>query len=169
MNIFTGKEIVNGAGYLSNVNRADLELKDDAEYIMFAYTDYGGDFIDKVYIEYLKENYSDKIVYEDTSYYGQNCIVTDTELAREIIEAVNGYALGFDDVEMFYSDMEYQAYIEMAEYFIKWTNYGKNTEAVKDWILENKFGYYNVLPSGVDYCESNLIDELVEAGYNIID
>jgi hypothetical protein len=73
MEKLTYDQIAQGEGYLSQDLRDDIP-KDSKYYVNFAYTDYGGDFFDKVCIEYFKENYPNNIVYEDTCYYGQNAI-----------------------------------------------------------------------------------------------
>lgn len=44
-------------------------------YLNFAYTSYGGSFLDKVIISYFKENYPENIVCERTSWKGENAFV----------------------------------------------------------------------------------------------
>lgn len=39
------------------------------------YLSYGGSFLDKVIISYFKENYPENIVYEKTSWKGENAFV----------------------------------------------------------------------------------------------
>lgn len=44
-------------------------------YLNFAYTDYGGSFLDKVVISYFKKYYPENIVYERTSWNGENAFI----------------------------------------------------------------------------------------------
>lgn len=53
-------------------------------YLNFAYTSYGGSFLDKVIISYFKENYPENIVYEKTSWKGENAFVFG-EPAKKIV------------------------------------------------------------------------------------
>lgn len=44
-------------------------------YLNFAYSNYGGSFLDKVIISYLKEYYPENIVHERTSWNGENAFI----------------------------------------------------------------------------------------------
>lgn len=47
-------------------------------YLNFAYTDYGGSFLDKVIISYFKEYYPENIVHEKTSHNGENAFILES-------------------------------------------------------------------------------------------
>ena len=68
------EQIKLGDGYASEELRDEVPNGEEV-YVSFAYTDYGGDFIDEVVIEYFKKNYKDNIAYESTCYSGQNGII----------------------------------------------------------------------------------------------
>jgi hypothetical protein len=150
------------------IGEAEAKMKegDFDQVLNFAYTDYGGDFFDKVAIEFFLENYPDNIVVENTMYSGKNAIVFG-EPAREFAEASERYILGFDNIEDYYYQMQYEQEREDFERFLddmeKYNNYKVSKEAL-DWLLENKSGYYSILPSGLDYSESDLEEELVNEG-----
>ena len=169
MKALTGIDIANGAAYFSDIEREDLNLKSDAVYLTFAYTDYGGDFFDKVFITYLIEHHGDKIVWENTSYNGKNCIVTDEKLSSEIIEAINHDIFDFEDIEEHYCNMESDIFNSDMEQFLEWNDYGDNKESVLEWLYENRYGYYRLTTQGIDYCESELLNDLSEAGFNVVD
>jgi hypothetical protein len=150
------------------IHYATAKMKEgDADKVLnFAYTDYGGDFFDKVAIEYFEEEYPDNIVVENTMYSGKNAIVFG-EPAREFAEASERYLLGFEGIEDFYYQKQYEQEREDFERFLedmeKYNNYKASPEAI-NWLMENKSGYYTILPSGLDYSESDLEEELVNEG-----
>ena len=150
------------------IGEAEAKMKegDFDQVLNFAYTDYGGDFFDKVAIEFFLENYPDNIVVENTMYSGKNAIVFGKP-ARKFAEASERYLLGFDNIEDYYYQMQYEQEREDFERFLddmeKYNNYKVSKEAL-DWLLENKSGYYSILPSGLDYSESDLEEELVNEG-----
>lgn len=133
--------------------------------ISFAYTDYGGDFLDKVAIEYFKENYPDNTLSENTSYSGENAFVFG-EPAQEWIDSTEDYPLGFEDFEGFYSEKENDAEYESYEYFLSdlERDYTFDTEEVMSWLMENKGGYYSMTTQGLDFSSSDLTDELLDEG-----
>ena len=145
---------------------AKMKEGDDDQVLNFAYTDYGGDFFDKVAIEFFLENYPDNIVVEHTMYSGKNAIVFG-EPAREFAEASERYILGFDNIEDYYYQMQYEQERKDFERFLddmeKYNNYKVSKEAL-DWLLENKSGYYSMLTTGLDFSESDLEEELVNEG-----
>ena len=57
------------------LNELKEKIKENDTIINFAYTDYGGDFFDKVCIKYFSEKYPNNIVKENTSYYGENAFI----------------------------------------------------------------------------------------------
>jgi hypothetical protein len=145
---------------------AKMKEGDDDQVLNFAFTDYGGDFFDKVAIEFFLENYPDNIVVEHTMYSGKNAIVFG-EPAREFAEASERYILGFDNIEDYYYQMQYEQERKDFERFLddmeKYNNYKVSKEAL-DWLLENKSGYYSMLTTGLDFSESDLEEELVNEG-----
>jgi len=148
------------------ISEAESKMGEDKMVLNFAYTDYGGDFFDKVAIKFFEENYPDNIVVENTMYSGQNAIVFG-EPAREFAEASEKYLLGFDNIEDYYYEMQYEQEREDFERFLedteKYDNYKVKPEAI-NWLMENKSGYYSILPSGLDYSSSDLQEELEKEG-----
>lgn len=108
------EQIKLGDGYASEELRDEVPNGEEV-YVSFAYTDYGGDFIDEVVIEYFKKNYKDNIAYESTCYSGQNGIIWGVP-AKEFLEAYANYPLGFEDLEEFYSNLEYEKKTDHIEY-----------------------------------------------------
>jgi hypothetical protein len=134
--------------------------------ISFAYTDYGGDFLDKVAIIYFQENYPENTLVENAGYGGQNAYVFG-EPAQEWIDSTDDYPLGFEDIESFYYDMVSEAEYESFEYFLddlERDDYVFDKDEVMDWLMENKGGYYSMTTQGLDFSYSDLTDELVDEG-----
>jgi hypothetical protein len=134
--------------------------------ISFAYTDYGGDFLDKVAIAYFKENYPENIVWENAGYNGENAYVFG-EPAQEWIDTTDDYPLGFEGIEDMYYEMTNEAEYESFEYFLsdlERDDYTFDTEEVMSWLMENKGGYYSMTTQGLDFSYSDLTDELLEEG-----
>lgn len=87
-------------------------------YLNFAYTDYGGSFLDKVIISYFKEYYPENIVHEKTSWNGENAFIFG-EPAKELYDFIKtGYILGFDCLEQYYTQMEFDMKMEVAQQYI---------------------------------------------------
>jgi hypothetical protein len=134
--------------------------------ISFAYTDYGGDFLDKVAIAYFKENYPDNIISEYAGYNGENAYVFG-EPAQEWIDTTDDYPLGFEDIEDMYYQLRTEAEFEDFDYFLddlKRDEYVFDKDEVMQWLLENKDGYYSITTQGIDFSSSDLTDELLEEG-----
>ena len=154
--------------YASDDMKAQLKhkMKEGDQIVAFAYTDYGGDFFDKVAIEYFKENHPENIVVERTAYNGQNGIVFG-EPASEFLEAYESYLLGYEDMENFYYQMENEETEDGFEFFLRdLNNYSgyKVSDRAMDWLMENKGGHYSVLTTGLDFNSSELEQELLEEG-----
>jgi hypothetical protein len=132
--------------------------------ISFAYTDYGGDFLDKVAIRYFQENYPENTLVENTSYFGQNAYVFG-EPAKEWIETTEDYPLGFENIEELYYEMQNESEYESFEYFLddlqKYDGYVFDKDEVMSWLMENKGGYYSMTTQGLDFSSSDLTEELV--------
>lgn len=133
--------------------------------VNFAYTDYGGDFFDKVCISFFNENYKDNFVSENTCYSGKNGFLFG-EVAKEFLESTENYLLSFEGIEEYYYNMQNNEEYEGFKYFIEGLDTDKYeiSDTAIDTLMENKGGYYNVLTSGLDYCESDLIDYCIESG-----
>lgn len=163
-------------GKVSNIDDeiATQELKEEVKskmkkgdaVIHFAFTDYGGDFIDKVAIEYFEENYPKNIVVENTAYFGKNAFVFGKP-AEEWIEASEDYILGFEDFESFYYEKINEAEQEGFEDYLgdlERDGYEFDMGEVLSWLMENKGGYYNVTTQGLDFSYGDITDELLEEG-----
>jgi hypothetical protein len=134
--------------------------------VNFAYTDYGGDFFDKVAIAFFSENYPDNIVFESTVYGGQNAFIFG-DIVPEFLEVTENYLLGFDNLEEFYYQMEYKETIDGFKRFIddmeKYNNLVLCPDGF-DKLMEQRSGYYNIYPSGIDFSESELIKFCINEG-----
>jgi len=139
----------------------------DIDAVAFAYTDYGGDFFDRVAIAYFNSNYPKNIVWETSAYNGANAIVFG-DVAREYMTATENYPLGFEDLESAYYEAKDEAYYEMFENIIEELERDEwdfDKTSVYNYLNEAVGGRYNVLPSGqVDYNEREIIDELFDEG-----
>lgn len=135
--------------------------------ISFAYTDYGGDFLDKVAIRYFQENYPENTLVENTGYNGENAYVFG-EPAKEWIESTEDYPLGFENIEEVYYEMQNESEYESFEYFLddlqKYDGYVFDKDEVMSWLMENRGGYYSMTTQGLDFSYSDLTDELVSEG-----
>ena len=100
-------------------------MQDEDIIIYMAYTDYGGSTIDQCYIEYIQNKYPDKILVEDTNYYGKNAFILDKALAQEINNQLQNCILGFEEVEEFYCKLEYEAKSKVIEQLINDNNFKK--------------------------------------------
>ena len=134
--------------------------------ISFAYTDYGGDFLDKVAIRYFEENYPENTIVENAGYNGQNAYVFG-EPAQEWIDTTDDYPLGFENIEDLYYEMQNEAEYESYEYFLddlERDDYVFDKDEVINWLMENKGGYYSMTTQGLDFSSSDLTDELFAEG-----
>lgn len=169
MEKMTFKEFKNGAGFASYELREDEKLqglKDSDIVVNFAYTDYGGDFFDRVCIEYFNEKHPESFIYENTSWFGKNGILLG-DVAREFMEETENYLLGFNDIENYYLNMEHEAEISGFEWFVNDANINESEDCIQ-WLSENKGGHFSVLSSGdIDYCYSDLLDEVLAAGFTV--
>lgn len=113
-------------------------------YLNFAYTDYGGSFLDKVIISYFKEYYPENIVHEKTSWNGENAFIFG-EPAKELYDFIKtGYILGFDCLEQYYTQMEFDMKMEEAQQYIKDNGLGNELyDIVLEWLIENSHVEFN--------------------------
>lgn len=135
------------------------EVKDKHSdiYLNFAYTDYGGSFLDKVIISYFKEYYQENIVHEKTSWNGENAFIFG-EPAKELYNLMKvDNVLGFDDLEDYYTEMEYNMITEEAQQYIDDNGVSNDLlDIVCEWMINNS----HVEPNFVDYSEVELNDFL---------
>lgn len=126
-------------------------------YLNFAYTSYGGSFLDKVIISYFKENYPENIVYEKTSWKGENAFIFG-EPAKELYELIiAGNILDFYYLGQYYTETKYNIIADTAQQYIN--DNGLDNELydiVCDWLSENSYPEPNYL----DYSENDLNDFL---------
>ena len=142
------------------------KMKKGDDVIHFAFTDYGGDFLDKVAIEYFKKKYPKNIVSEDTAYSGENAFVFGKP-ATEWIKSSEDYPLGFENFEDYYYEQMNQEEYDGFELFLRDLDneeYDFDFDAVLDWLIENKGGNYSVTTQGLDFSYSDLVSELEEEG-----
>jgi len=140
------------------------KIKENDFIVCFAYTDYGGDFFDRVAIAYFEENYPDNTISENTCYYGKNCFIFG-EVAREFWQKQENYLLGFENMEDFYYTMESKYTYHSFENFLEdiKDKYIFKFESAMEYLLQEKSGYYSLLSSGeLDICWENLIEELLK-------
>lgn len=170
MIVLTKKQIAKHEGFASDGLREQIlsELHNDEERTYHcAYTDYGGNFLDKVFIAYFKEKYPNNIVSETTCWNGENAFIFG-QFNKEygidkFIEETENYLLGFESIEDSYSEMEMEVFNNFVEEVCEMleTSFTFKKEGLNRWLYENKYGYYSILTTGVDYCESDLVQELV--------
>lgn len=126
-------------------------------YLNFAYTSYGGSFLDKVIISYFKENYPENIVYERTSWKGENAFVFG-EPAKKLYELIiAGNILDFYYLGEYYTEMEYNMITAEAQQYIDDNGLSNELyDIVLEWLADNS----RVEPNFVDYSEAELNDFL---------
>lgn len=126
-------------------------------YLNFAFTDYGGSFLEKVIISYFKEYYPENIVHEKTSFNGENAFIFG-EPAKGLYNLMKVYnVLGFDDLEDYYTEMEYNMITEEAQQYIDDNGISNDLlDIVYEWIGENS----RLEPNFVDYSEIDLNEYL---------
>ena len=146
--------------------RKKLKIKGDSlankDVISFAYTDYGGDFLDKVAIAYFSEKYPENTIKENSGYGGENAFVFG-EPAKEWIETTENYPLGFQDIEDFYYEKVSEQEEKDFNYFLDAisSEYSFARNGVMKYLKETKGGYGNMTTQGLDFSWEDLTDELV--------
>lgn len=130
-------------------------------YLNFAYTDYGGSFLDKVVISYFKKYYPENIVHEKTSYNGENAFIFG-EPAKDLRDFIKiGYILGFDYLEQYYTKMECNTITEEAQRYINDNGLdNKLYDIVCEWLIGNS----RPEPNFLDYSEIDLNEYLQKTG-----
>lgn len=152
----TNNNLVDFASISTYVSSESLVKHSDI-YLNFAYTDYGGSFLDKVIISYFKEYYQEDIVHEKTSWNGGNAFVFG-EPAKELYELIiAGNILGFYYLGQYYTETKYNIIADTAQQYIN--DNGPDNELydiVCDWLSENSYPE----PDYLDYSENDLNDFL---------
>lgn len=153
--------------YASNdlIEQLEAKVNNRDTIINFAYTDYGGTFFDKVCIAYFTENHPNNIVSEPAAYYGQNAFIFG-DIAAEFLKETDRYPLGFETIEEYFYEKEREERDKGMAYFISSLNSNKYevTEDIPDEFIEYIESYCNILTSGLDYCESDMILKGIEYG-----
>ena len=146
----------------SNSYTASSELAEEAKKsannqlcINIAYSDYGGTFLDKVWISYFKESYPDNIIAEQTAWNGENAFIFG-EIAQYLWNVVNdGNVLAFEDIEEYESQLEEDEYIKCVDELV---NCGIITEQDREnarvWLTCNA----SVETFGIDYSTDDLLE-----------
>lgn len=90
----------------------------EAKYLNFCHTDYGGSFLNKVIISYFKEYYTGNIVFESTSWNGENAFLfgKPAEVLYYFME--DGNLFGFDDLEEYYTGKQCLMIAEATQEYI---------------------------------------------------
>lgn len=84
----------------------EVKEKSANVYVNLAYTLYGGTFLDNCLIQYFKEFHPESIIFEETSWNGENAFVFG-EIAQKLLDETKDYILGFEDFEGYFMDKEY--------------------------------------------------------------
>lgn len=184
MEKMTFKDFKHGKGYFDiSLRDDDIVLlqeegvKDDDIIINFAYTDYGGDFLDKVCIQFFLDRKEKTFHAHNTVYYGKNAILWG-DIAKKFLEECQSYPLGFENLEDFYSEKEGEARDKQAQDFLNDYKDEDNKELSEHEkecafnIICDKLSEHSILPSGtIDICESELDEALrvfLEGDYKIL-
>lgn len=162
-------DFINGCsfGYGTPELKELAKSKQSDIYINFAYTDYGGDFFDRIAIAYFKENHPDNIVYESTSWNGENAYIFG-EIAKEFKEETDNYLLGFESIEEYYCEKEQEMlddlYLFLYNEYVESERICTNRDNFIEFLQENFTNEcsYNVMPTMVDYSPSDVENLLIE-------
>lgn len=137
------------------------EVYNGSDIINIAYTDYGGTFVGKILIEYVSSQFPNSIIKESTSWSGENAFIFG-EIANEIIK---NDIFCFYDFNDFYSEKKYEAEKNAFLDFVNSNGDIKDKDGAFDYLVDNYSGWFSVETTGLDFCESNLIQELETAGF----
>lgn len=142
------------------------KVKKDETIIHFGYSDYGGQFFDKVAIEYFKENHPKNTISENTGYNGQVAFVFGKPAEEFVEESKDGNILGYETLQDTYSEMEREAEEKSFKFFLDDI---KDKYTVKkgalDKLEEERSGYYSIMSDGqLDFSYSELTSFLEKEG-----
>lgn len=130
----------------------------------FAFTDYGGDFFDKIVIEHFEKEHPENIASENTYYFGKNAFIFG-DVAKDFLEESENYILGFENIEDYYFNRQNE---EEEQGFKRFIEDNKKYNSIKfkkntlDFLMETRSGYYSITTQGVDFCESELLNYCYE-------
>jgi len=155
-------EIGNSFGSASLKKKLKSKIKEDDTVIQFSYSDYAGDFGDKVSIAYFKKNHPKNIVSETTGYNGEAAFVFGKPADGFVKDG-----LEYEDLEEFYnqaiSNQEAKEFKEFLAY-LKKKGYDFEKETYQ-YLLDERGSYYDVKPNGLDFSPEDLTKFLIEEGY----
>jgi hypothetical protein len=170
MEVLTVKKFKNGSGFFSDREVLnDIKLKDDDILINFAYTDYGGDFFDRIAIDFFIDRKEENFIFENTYYYGKNGILWG-KTAVDFKEATEKYFLGYEDIEDFYYQKQYESEEKSFQFFVddEFSDH-EHKERILSYLMQEKSGYYSILSSGdVDFSSDKLITFVEDYLENIL-
>lgn len=178
MEKLTFKDFKNGKGFWHDKEEDIIileneGLKDNDIIVNFAFTDYGGDYFDKVCIEYFEENKEKNFLSHKTVYYGKNGILYG-KIAENFWEETQNYLLGYKDIEDYYFQSQYKIQNEETKNFLNEVKYNdlELTEETKDLCFPYLLEYFedkNILSSGsIDFCYSEAEEKLFDIIENIL-
>ena len=134
--------------------------------IHFGYSDYGGQFFDKVAIEYFKEKHPKNTISENTGYNGQVGFVFGKPADEFLEESKEGNILGYETLQDTYSEMEREAEEKSFKFFLDdiKDKYTVKKEALSK-LEEERSGYYSIMSDGqLDFSYSDLTEFLEKEG-----
>lgn len=116
-------------------------------YVNLAYTSYGGTFLDNCLIQYFKEFHPESIIFESTSWNGENAFVFG-EIAKTLLDETEDCILGFEGFGDYFGDVSYKCKVNG----LKELGY---SQAQVNVILNNMD--INILPDGtIDFNPDNV-------------
>lgn len=156
-------DFLNGWTYVASESLVqEAKSKHSDIYLNFTYTSYGGSFLDKVIISYFKEKYPENIVYERTSWNGENAFVFGDK-AKELFEQIeNGNMFDFDNLQDYFYSKFNEQITEAATNFISDYKLNNNLhEIICKWLWDHG----SPEPNHLDYSETQLNKYLYKNGY----
>jgi len=155
--------------YFGSKKRADLKeitypnWDPESTVVNFAYTDYGGTFMDKICIQYFKKEYPKNIISETTGWNGYNAFLFG-DVAIKFWNEYEDNVLGFENIEEYYSKEEQKETYKAFKWFLTdiRRDYIFNYRKVLEFLMYERSGYYSMQTTGLDYSTSDLIEFLTE-------
>jgi len=168
METMTAKQFRQGNGFMSWQLRRQFpdNIKDDQLVINFAYTDYGGSFIDKVIIAFLRSKHVQHMLHEHTSWSGENCTLYSKKYVKFFNRDFKDWFYN-DEFEEFYCQQEYQIQDECWNYvaneFIQDYELDESMKSdIVNFLHEEFDRYYSIVYTQVDYSSENAESKLCE-------
>lgn len=166
--LFDGREVINDKG--KGLCIATDSLFADAKKrgglaLNVAYTNYGGAFIEKCLISFMKERYPEHILCEETSWDGENAFIF-----GEIAEIIRDNSfLAVDGFEDYFLDKEYKLVSETADdLYENWTRDQDKELTEKDEmeckrLIQESLEYFGHCETfGFDYYEPDIKEYIME-------